>query len=395
MTPLPTRQSSTLSGPTSPSSSESWNRMDETTRYLVERMLYHSDPMARRLALAKAVTLIETKHPVKKLQADQLLTFLLEQQQIQNAQNENFRIGLAGPPGAGKSSMIEALGKYILDEKKSASAAGDDDEDHKSCRRYRPDKLAVVCIDPSSSVSGGSILGDKTRMEELSRHPRAFVRPSANSGVVGGLAAYTDDVVSTCQAAGYPLVLLETVGLGQSEIDVAQSVDLLLLMLPPGGGDELQGVKKGIMEVADIFCVTKADGDLLTAAKHTAADYRAAVKFLNSATYLASEAEEPWNPPVLLTSSATGDGLGELWEAICRFKEHSEISGQLEKKRKRQAEFWMWKHLSKMVQDKTHQDPQLASVAENLQTKLLHSQITPRVAASHLLDSLFQQRRPH
>jgi LAO/AO transport system kinase len=289
----------------------------------------------------------------------------------------------------GKSTLIEALGTYILDDLPK--------KDDKSLD-YRPNKLAVVCIDPSSSISGGSILGDKTRMTELSRHDRSFVRPSATSGVVGGLSAYTDDVVSTCLAAGYPLTLVETVGLGQSEIEVAQSVDMLLLLLPPGGGDELQGVKKGIVEVSDMFVVTKADGNLSAAAKSTAASYRAALTFLNPSVGMSAmctantgtSSLRIWRPPVILTSSATCQGLDTLWGHVCQYRNHLMETGMLESQRQKQRQYWMWKHFQKLVQDKTHQDPRLANTARQLEASLEQHEMTPRVAATLLLAGLLR-----
>jgi LAO/AO transport system kinase len=371
----------------SSSSSATWEVMNDKTRELATSMA-SEDSFQRRLGLARAVTLMETKNVQKKQQGDYLLTYLLQQQQEENPADAslNFRIGLAGPPGSGKSTMVEALGRYILDELPTKTTITDANNS-----TYEPERLAVVCIDPSSSISGGSILGDKTRMTELSRHPRAFVRPSANSGVVGGLAAYTDDVVSTCHAAGYPLVLVETVGLGQSEIEVAQSVDMLILLLPPGGGDGLQGVKKGIMEVSNLFCVTKADGNLSTAARHTAADYQAAIAFLSSmgGGDHAGDQHKVWRPPVLLTSAVTGDGLDQMWESICSYRKYLQETGILEKQRQKQAQYWMWKQFQNLVQDKTRQDPRLAQTSEQLQEALRRHQLTPRVAAKNLLETLF------
>jgi LAO/AO transport system kinase len=227
-------------------------------------------------------------------------------------------------------------------------------------------------------------------MTYLSRQDRAYVRPSSNSGVLGGLAAYTDDVVSTLSAAGYPLVLVETVGLGQSEIEIAQSVDVLVLLLPPGGGDGLQGVKKGIVELANILAVTKADGNLLAAAKSTASDYRGALQILQQS----SAKGFAWQPPVLLTSSVTKEGLDELWKSIQDYREHMKTTGEWEARRKTQAQYWMWKQFTRMMQDRMQRDPQLAEKATYLESELLQGNLTPRVAAQELLDGVFGLVRP-
>lgn len=340
--------------------------MSESTRNLALGIT-DDGLIQRRIALSRAITLMESKKADKKQQADFLLTYLLSKRP--KNQKATIRIGFAGPPGAGKSSLIEAFGMYLL--------------------RANPDiHLAAVCIDPASEISGGSILGDKTRMTELSRQERAFVRPSSNAGVLGGLAAYTDDVVSTLSAAGYPLVLVETVGLGQSEVEVAQSVDVLILLLPPGGGDELQGVKKGIVELADILVVTKADGNLLAAAKSTAADYKGAIRVLQQSN---SSSDQMWQPRVLLTSSVEQNGLGELWKSIQDYQEHLVSTGKFEARRQKQAKYWMWKQLTRMMQDCILQDHELAQEALELESKMLMGRLTPRVAAQELLDGVFSR----
>ena len=259
--------------------------MNTETRSLADQLLteldYEASPSSswwqHRLALAQAITLVESRGQDKEVQASALLTFLLQKSQPQNS----FRIGFAGSPGAGKSSFIEALGKYILEIPKVEQVLLH--EHGATPTVWNPQKLAIVCIDPSSLRTGGSILGDKTRMTALSADHRAFIRPSAAKGTLGGLAPRTDDVLRLLSQQ-YPLTILETVGLGQSEVEVQQSVDMLILAIPPGGGDDLQGVKKGIVEVADLIVVTKADGNFLTAAKRTAGDYRGAMQFLHSVT---------------------------------------------------------------------------------------------------------------
>ena len=335
-------------------------RMDESTCQLALGFSTDS-PQQQRLSLAKAITLIESKLPRHQQQANLLLNHLLRKDSTRTA---TFRLGIAGPPGAGKSTMIESFGMHLLDKK-------------------LVDKLAVVCIDPSSTVTGGSILGDKTRMMGLSRHSNAFVRPSSNGGTFGGLAAYTDDVVSLCRASNYDFVIVETVGLGQSEVEIAKSVDMMILALPPASGDELQGVKKGIMEVADMIVVNKADGALLPAARRTAADYKAATSFMRAGD------EADWSkPPVLLVSSHTGMGLEEMWSGIDKFRRLMTANGNLTQKRKDQAHYWMWKNLRRLIEDRTKNDADLRKTALEMELKLDNGQITPRAAAIHLMDSL-------
>jgi LAO/AO transport system kinase len=290
------------------------------------------------------------------------------------------------------------MGKYILDysvapEVQSILAEGKNvDED--SSPLWKPNSLAVVCIDPSSLRTGGSILGDKTRMTVLSADPRAFVRPAAAQGVLGGLAPRTDDVLRLLSQQ-YPLTLLETVGLGQSEVEVQESVDMLVLVVPPGGGDDLQGVKKGIVEVADMIIVTKADGALLSTAKHTAADYLGAMKFLNNVTTNLDDCTNcSWSRPtdVLLASSLTGEGLDIVWKNICKFRHRQMASGQLEKRRRKQRRYWMWKNLEAILQEQTEKDPELRQAANALLHELDDGVIPPRVAATMLLHHL-QERK--
>lgn len=340
-----------------------------------------------RSALSQAITLIESRTSYKEDQAAALLTYLMRQR----SSHDSFRIGIAGSPGSGKSSFIESFGKYILNLSTSRKATTDDNSSNAGTI-WIPDKLAVVCIDPSSLRTGGSILGDKTRMPVLSSDPRAFVRPAPAQGILGGLAPRTDDVVRMI-AQQYPVILLETVGLGQSEVEVQQSVDMLVLAVPPGGGDDLQGVKKGIVEVADMIVVTKADGDLLSTAKHTAGDYRGAMQFLGSVTAHLDDSgdclEHSQTPTsVLLTSAVTGKGLDVVWEHICRFRRDQIESGQLQKRRQKQGRYWMWKHLQLAVQEYTAKDPALRDLADTLLQELDDGSIPPRVAATVLLQHL-------
>lgn len=382
----------------------------------------------RRMALARAITLIESSATHQRRQADLLLNHLLAATRSSRAEmrsqsapsaaglsapisSSSFRLGIAGPPGAGKSSLIETLGLYILDggvaeseelgkamsmaetprqarpqESKLVHSSNESTKGSIAGPLFHPSKISVVCVDPSSAVTGGSILGDKTRMIELSRHERAYVRPSPTRGVLGGLAAYTSDVVSLCQSAGYELVIVETVGLGQSEVEIAESVDMLVLIVPPGGGDELQGVKKGIVEVADMLVVNKADGSLLPVARRTAADYRGALNFLR-------ERIRGWKkPPVLLASAHTGEGVSTVWKEICRYRDVMLTNGELDAKRRRQSRYWMWRNVRELLSAKTKEDPALQEMAIRMERALDRGTLTPRVAASKLLHALMTNR---
>lgn len=362
--------------------------MNSATKSLVDRLTLpetdvtaNSDDKSKlwqhRLALAKAITLVESQASDKEEQASALLTYMLRH----SSPLESFRIGFAGSPGAGKSTFIEALGKYVLDL--STTEQGTSSDGNKTV--WAPKTLSIVCIDPSSLRTGGSILGDKTRMTMLSADPRVFIRPSAAKGKLGGLAPRTDDVLRLLSHQ-YPLTFLETVGLGQSEVEVQQSVDMLVLAIPPGGGDDLQGVKKGIVEVADLIVVTKADGNLLAAAKHTAGDYRGAMQFLNSVT--AHHSGENMPTPVLLTSAVEGTGLNDVWSQICEFRNRQIKSGRLQERRQMQGRYWMWKHLQATVHDYIQNDKVLQKVGHDLHTQLDDDCIPPRVAASILFDKI-------
>ena len=313
----------------------------------------------------------------------------------------------AGPVGSGKSSLVEALGHYILNLSSAESASMDEATEMRHTTAsttmntntvWTPHDLAVVCIDPSSWRTGGSILGDKTRMARLAVHPRAFVRPSPAQGVMGGLAPRTDDVVRLL-AQQYPLTIVETVGLGQSELEVKESVDLLILVVPPGGGDQLQGVKKGIIEVTDMIVVTKADGDLLPAAKQTAADYRTAMNFLHGITaHLRDEdcgAGNSSATEVLLASAKNGEGLDAIWNNICTFRKAQIDSGKLETRRKKQGRYWMWKTLQNAVLEETENDPLIQHAADCLLQKLDAGDIPPRVAAAELMQYVMTKPQKH
>jgi LAO/AO transport system kinase len=266
-----------------------------------------------RRSLARAVTLVESTRTDDREQAVALLD------ELHGAGAPAVRIGVSGAPGVGKSTFIEALGCHLVD-------AGH--------------RVAVLAVDPSSTRSGGSILGDKTRMSELARHPEAFIRPSPSGGDLGGVAARTGEALLLCEAAGFDVVLVETVGVGQSEVAVADLVDSFVLLVSPGGGDELQGVKRGIMELADLVVVTKADGDLLPAARRAEADHRHAVHFLRRRF-------EEWAPRVLAVSSVEGTGVAEVWTALGEHHDALAGSGALPALRASQAVTAFWREVER------------------------------------------------
>ncbi len=260
-----------------------------------------------RVAIARAITLIESKKPEHRAEARLLLTLL------NGAAGRAHRIGITGVPGAGKSTLIDALGCLLT---------------------ARGHRVAVLAVDPSSSRSGGAILGDKTRMARLSADPAAFIRPSPSSGTLGGVARTTRETILLCEAGGFDIVLVETVGVGQSEVAVAGMVDFFLLLMIAGGGDELQGIKKGVMELADMIAITKADGGNETAARAAAADYRAALNILTPAS-------ASWKPPVIAISAREGRGLDDLWAKVTAHRAALEPTGEFEAKRREQDVRWM------------------------------------------------------
>lgn len=268
-----------------------------------------------RGALARAITLAESQ-----LESDQALAQALLVATAERT-GSAIRLGLTGVPGAGKSTTIEALGLWLIDQ---------------------GHHVAVLVIDPSSSRTGGSILGDKTRMPRLSLAPEAYIRPSPSSGVLGGVAWRTREAMLLCEAAGFDVVIVESVGVGQSESELAEIVDTFCLLLAPGGGDELQGIKRGVIELADVVAVNKADGDLLLPAKRAAGDYRHALRMLPPAT-------PGWTTPVLSYSARNRSGLEDLWQAITAHRSWLETSGQLESRRAEQQRHWLGRLLSETV----------------------------------------------
>jgi LAO/AO transport system kinase len=259
----------------------------------------------------------------------------------------------------GKSTFIEAFGVHVLDQGR---------------------RLAVLAVDPSSRRSGGSILGDKTRMAELSHRSEAFIRPSPGSGQLGGVARRTREAMLLCEAAGFDVVLVETIGVGQSEVAVADMVDLFALLVSPGGGDELQGIKRGIMELADLVIVNKADGDLAAAAGRTRADYASAVHLLRPKW-------EAWATEVLAVSALTGTGIDEVWTAIGRFCAAVGSDGELARARAEQATAWLWSEIGDTLLDRFRADPVVAEALPGVEAEVASGHLAPTRAARRLLDT--------
>ncbi len=308
--------------------------------------------------MARAITLVESTRSEHRALARALLAAL-------PAPGTSLRLGLSGTPGVGKSTFIEAFGMMCAD-------AGH--------------KVAVLAVDPSSSRSGGSILGDKTRMDRLSRHPNAFIRPSPSQSTLGGVARRTREAIALCEAAGFDLILIETVGVGQSETMVAEMTDIFLLLLAPAGGDELQGVKRGIMEIADIILVNKADGDLKTQATRTCADYAGALRLLRKRD------GDPEDYPLARTVSAvTGDGLDEAWQTIQTLANWRRESGTTAARRKDQALTAFQREVETSLLSRLHDDPRTAALWSDLQAQIANGTRAPEEAAEHLLKTLFDR----
>ena len=298
-----------------------------------------------RRALARAITLVESTRPDHRAEAETLLTEVLPHV------GGSVRVGISGVPGAGKSTFIEALGGHLVGHDR---------------------RVAVLAVDPSSTRSGGSILGDKTRMEQLTRSPHAFVRPSPTGGTLGGVACRTREAMLLCEAAGFDVVLVETVGVGQSEVKVAAMVDLFLVIVAPGGGDELQGLKRGIMELADLVVVNKADGDLAATAAHTAADYAAAIHLIRPRI-------ATWTPRVLTCSALTGDGIPAVWDAVGEFR--ASVTDTLAALRAGQSRDWMWSEVTESLLDALAGDASTATLARRLEADVTSGTTTPTAAA--------------
>jgi LAO/AO transport system kinase len=307
-----------------------------------------------RAQLARAITLIESRRADHQQTARQLVQMLLP------VTGQAARVGITGTPGVGKSTTIDALGSYLTQQGR---------------------KVAVLAVDPSSTRSGGSILADKTRMPRLAADPNAFVRPSPTAGTLGGVAAKTREAMLLCEAAGYDVVLVETVGTGQSETAVADMTDFFLVLMLPGAGDELQGIKKGVIELADMLAVNKADGDNVKRAKAAAAEYRAAL-------HIISAGSELWTPPVITFSALTGDGIAELWARISEHRERMSAAGALAARRREQQVKWMWSMLEERVMARLKSDPSLRARLPKLEAAVAAGRTSPAIAVDELAKSL-------
>lgn len=308
---------------------------------------------ADRMVLSRAITLVESTRPDDMAAATELMS------QLNPHTGQSIRIGITGVPGVGKSTFIESFGELI-------TAQGH--------------KLAVLTIDPSSQLTRGSILGDKTRMETLSRNPNAFIRPSASGNILGGVAGKTRETILICEAAGFDVILVETVGVGQSEVTVRNMVDFFLLLMLAGAGDELQGIKKGIMEMADAVVITKADGDNVKHATEAQAEYQHAL-------HLFPSSPSGWKPPVLVSSAQEKKGLTDVWKMIGKFAEKTRTSGWFESLRQKQNTIWFLEYFKQLLQADVASRITLKNDIDNLTSKIASENLSPLQAANELLQA--------
>ncbi|MBT5003812.1 MAG: methylmalonyl Co-A mutase-associated GTPase MeaB [Porticoccaceae bacterium] len=306
-----------------------------------------------RRALAKAITLVESTREDHREEASTLLEALMPYS------GDSIRLGISGAPGAGKSTFIEVFGNHIIEQGHS---------------------VAVLAVDPSSAVTGGSILGDKTRMETLAFAEKAFVRPSPAGKTLGGVTRRTRESMLICEAAGFDVILVETVGVGQSETAVADMADMFLLLLSPSGGDELQGIKRGIMELADLVLVNKADGDQSAAAAQTQSDYRSAIHFMKSRF-------DHWQPPVMTCSALKNQGIEDVWDKVTEFSLALSAKGQLAKLRAQQSKAWMWSETAESLIADLKADPNVKNLVPDLEAAVLEGTLPATIAAQRLVES--------
>jgi LAO/AO transport system kinase len=314
---------------------------------------------AQRRAIAKGITLLESTRADHRALADELLTALLPHT------GKSFRLGISGVPGVGKSTFIETLGLYLIDQ---------------------GHRVAVLTIDPSSSISGGSILGDKTRMEKLSVHDKAYIRPSPSSGTLGGVAEKTREAMLVCEAAGYDIVIVETVGVGQSETAVAGMTDMFVLMQLPNAGDDLQAIKKGVMELADLVVINKADIDK-DAATRAQAQITSAMRLFGQQGNPAHALHDTavWHPQAIQLSALHGTGVQEFWQNVSTFKDLQVNSGKLVQRRQQQSLAWMWERIEAGLKQAFKQSPQVQALLPQLTQQVLSGRVAASTAARNLL----------
>lgn len=321
--------------------------------------ILHGDSAGQRRAIAKAITLLESTRTDHRAQGDELLTALLPHT------GKSFRLGISGVPGVGKSTFIEALGLYLIDQ---------------------GHQVAVLTVDPSSTVSGGSILGDKTRMEKLSVHEQAYIRPSPSSGTLGGVAEKTREAMLVCEAAGYDIVIVETVGVGQSETAVSGMCDMFVLMQLPNAGDDLQAIKKGVMELADLVVINKADLDP-DAATRARAQITSSLRLLGLQGHPehAHHNDSIWHPQVIQLSALQGRGVDAFWGEVTRFRQLQGANGRLAARRQQQARAWMWERIDAGLKQRFRTHPAVRSALDDTTQQVLAGALPASTAARQLL----------
>lgn len=316
-----------------------------------------------RSALGRAITLIESRAADKRAQGEALLERLLPRL-AEKGRDNAWRVGITGVPGVGKSTFIDALGMHLTGE---------------------GHKVAVLAVDPTSPLTGGSILGDKTRMHRLAVNPSAFIRPSPSSGTLGGVAARTRETMLVCEAAGFDIVLVETVGVGQSETVVEAMVDFFLVLMLAGAGDELQGIKRGVLEIADLIAVNKADGDNVEAAQRARAEYAGALQLLRPKC-------DAWQPTASCVSALTGEGLQQLWATVAEHRAALVASGDLALRRSEQLRHWMWEQIEDGLRSRLAGDVAVQALAAQLEDEVRAGSLLAGRAARRILDAFLGER---